>query len=190
MKMSGMWLAVSVTLMCGSVFAQTTDFPRRKSGMWEAKIESARIPGGVTTQECVDEKTDAEMQKQGIMGKNNGKYSCRLISSKKTAKGWEYDSECKNPQLTVNAHTVISGDMQSAYSVDSLARFDPPMMGQKEMRTQIKLRYAGVCKAGMQPGDVSFNGMKMNMSAGKGGKAPDEAEIRKMIEEMTKAQKQ
>ena len=174
--------ALWAALMCSSVLAQTPDFPARKPGLWEARIENAQIPGGgMTSQECIDEKTDAQMQKRAFMGEGQKNNNCKLISSKKTSKGWEIDSSCKNPQLTVNAHTVVSGDMQSAYTVDSLARFDPPMMGQKEMRTQMKFRHVGACKPGMKPGDVSINGAKLSLNS---GKAPSEAEIKKMIEAM------
>lgn len=182
MKVMRVGLALSAVLMCSAVMAQTPDFPARKPGLWEARIENAQLPGGgMTSQECIDEKTDAQMQKRAFMGEGQKNNNCKLESSKKTANGWEIDSSCKNPKLTVKAHTVVSGDMQSAYTVDSLAHFDPPVMGQKEMRTRMKFRHVGACKPGMKPGEVSINGSKLSLSS---GKAPSEAEIKKMIEAM------
>lgn len=77
---------LGLSLLSGAICAQNFDMPKRKPGQWEIKMESAMMRGMVTTMEqCIDEKTDAEMQKQSMQGQ--GKSDCKLTSSKKTASG-------------------------------------------------------------------------------------------------------
>lgn len=188
MKASVTFVALISILGFSVASAQTADFPKRKAGMWEMKTESAQMPAGMTVVQCIDEATDAEMQKKAMTG--NGKSDCKMTSSKKTATGWEYDSVCKSDGTTITGHVVVSGDMHSAYQMDMVSRFDPPMMGQREMRSTMKVKHLGACKAGMKPGDINVNGMTMNMQSG--GKGTPKAnmsqeDIKKMIEELQKA---
>jgi len=188
MKFTGVLMALIGALGCSLVGAQSVDYPKRKPGMWEMKMESAQMPGGMTTLQCIDESTDAAMQKRAMSG--NGKSDCKTTSSKKTATGWEYDSVCKSDGTTITGHVVVTGDMQSAYQMDMLSQFDTPMMGNREMRSTMKVKFLGACKAGMKPGDMTVNGMTINMQSGggKGGKpAISQEDIKKMIEEMQKA---
>ena len=64
---------------------------------------------------------------------------------------------------------MFSGD--TAYRMDMLSTYNPPMMGMKEARTTVEAKWLGACKPGQKPGDVTMaNGMSFNMRA-MGGKA-------------------
>lgn len=136
-------------------------------------------------EQCIDEKTDAELQKRSLQG--NGKSECRLISSKKTLRGWEVDSVCQQGQTTIKGHTVMVGDFSSAYQMDSITTFSPPVQGMSEMKSTMKVRYLGACKPDMRPGDMSMNGVKMG-GVGYPGQAPrmTPEQMKKMMEAMQK----
>jgi hypothetical protein len=183
--------SIGLGLFVGAVCAQTFDMPKRKSGQWEVKMESAMMHGMVTTMEqCIDEKTDAEMQKNSMQGQ--GKSDCKLVSSKKTANGWEADTVCKQEKTTITGHSVMSGDFQSAYQMDSTTSFDPPMQGMKEIKSTMKVRYLGACKADMKPGDATVNGVKIGQGGAAGGQAPkmSQEDMKKMMEAMQKMKPQ
>ena len=183
---------IGFSLLSGAVCAQNVDMPKRKPGQWEIKMESAMMQGMVTTMEqCIDEKSDAEMQKKSMQGNDGGKSNCKLVSSKKTASGWEADTVCKQEKTTISGHTVMSGDFQSAYQMDSTTTFEPPMHGMKEMKSTMKVRYLGACKADMKPGDTTVNGVKIGQG-GAAGQAPkmSQEDMKKMMEAMQKMKPQ
>lgn len=171
--------------------AQTSEYPKRKPGAWEVQMESAQMGGkGMTMVQCIDEKTDAEMQKRAMQGE--GKANCSVNTVKKTASGWEMDSVCKQEATTITTHGVVAGDFQSAYQVDLQSKFNPPMHGMAQTQMRMKVRYMGACKDGLKPGDVSMNGMVVgNPAAGK-PMAPGDMknmkpeDMKKMIEQMKK----
>lgn len=176
---------LGLSLLSGAICAQNFDMPKRKPGQWEIKMESAMMRGMVTTMEqCIDEKTDAEMQKQNMQGQ--GKSDCKLTSSKKTASGWEFDTVCKQEQTTMSGHSVMSGDFQSAYQMDNTTTFTPPLQGMKEMKSTMKVRYLGACKADMKPGDMTVNGMKIGQGGAAGQPKMSPEDMKKMMEAMQK----
>jgi len=194
MRISAMLVAVLGLLGCSIAWGQTLDFPKRKAGMWEMKMENAQMPkGGMTALQCIDEATDAEIQKQFMSGGGHGgKISCQMTSVKKTALGTELDSQCTNEGTTISGHTVITGDMQSAYQMDVTSRMTPPINGRGESHSILKLKYLGACKPGMKPGDMNMNGITVSaLPNAKGGKTTmSKEDIQRMIEEMKKAKQQ
>ena len=156
MKRSLLLLGV---LLPGLGGAQAQEMPVRKSGLWEMQMSSSMVGGGITMLQCIDDKTDAQMQKQALQA--NGSGNC-TVSSKRVAADWEYLSVCKQEGMTVRSSTRVSGDFQSAYQMDSTTRMEPPPMpGMTEVKTLIKLRHMGACPASMKPGDTTLNGKKL-----------------------------
>ncbi|WP_018607588.1 DUF3617 domain-containing protein [Uliginosibacterium gangwonense] len=173
---------------CNLAWAQTTDLPKRKAGMWEVKIESASTSAtGLSSLQCIDDATDATLQKQVLTG--GGQSGCKLTSSQKTATGWEFDSVCKTGNTTLNTHSVVSGDMQSSYQITVTTKATPPINGQSTLQTTIKSSYAGACKAGMKPGDINVNGMTMNMLSGNqnSNATISQEQAKKMLEQLQKS---
>lgn len=87
----------------------------------------------------------------------------------------------------MTGHTVMSGDFQSAYQMDNTTTFEPPLQGMKEMKSTMKVRHLGACKADMKPGDMTVNGMKLGQG-GAPGQAPKMSpeDMKRMMEAMQK----
>lgn len=143
-----------------SAFADS--LPERKAGLWEVSVTSdAGEPQ--TMKQCVDASTDAEMMKMGTdMAKSMGG-GCSKNEFKRTASGFETNSECKVQGSTMISKGVFTGDFSSSYSGDVTTSYTPPFFGQSKSKVTIAAKHVGPCDASMKPGDmVMGNGMKMN----------------------------
>lgn len=171
----------------GLVCAQ--EMPKRKPGLWEMTMEmqsGARMPPMASSQ-CVDETSDAAMQRRALAGQPGTE--CSKPTSKRIPGGVEVEAECTGPEGKSHVLGKITGDMQSTYTVDSLVKFNPPRHGMSEAHTVMRGRYAGPCPAGMKGGDMRMGGMAVNPSqAGRPGMPPgiDPSQL----QNMTPAQRQ
>lgn len=187
-------LALCVT---SAIPAIAADMPQRKEGLWEIKAESDVGSRDMPPmKQCIDAKTDAELQKHAMRGQGGpGRQECAKQSFKKTATGWEADSVCKHDGTTATTHAVMSGDFSTAYTIDSQTRFDPPMNGKADARHKVSVRWLGACPAGWKGGDIEVGGHRFNtlemqkMQAGRppGGKMTPE-QMKQMMEAMKKQQ--
>jgi hypothetical protein len=79
------------------------------------------------------------------------------------------DSVCQFGESTTTSHAVVSGDFNSAYTVqvNSTRQGGRPIPGAApggESHMTIAAKWLGPCAAGQRPGDVMIgNGMKMNV---------------------------
>ena len=48
-----------------SASAAPNDMPNRKPGLWEIKMQIPDMPQAMSSQHCIDEKTDNLLQQQG-----------------------------------------------------------------------------------------------------------------------------
>ena len=178
-------VCLMAALAASVAFAQ--EFPKRKVGMWETTMNSAQMQGQkVTAQQCIDEKTDAEMFKRGMANKDS---NCSQQTFKRTSSGAEFDSVCKQGDSTTTTHGVITGDFNSQYTMDMKSHHSPPLNGKSDFQTTITARYIGACSADMKPGDMKINGMVINPNGVPAGMTPQQAEqMKKMMEQMKKQQ--
>ncbi|HSD40065.1 MAG TPA: DUF3617 family protein [Rhodocyclaceae bacterium] len=180
------------TVCCFAALAASAagaeDYPRRKAGLWETTMNSAQMQGqAVTAQQCIDEKTDAEMFKRSMANKDA---NCSQQTFKRTASGAEFDSVCKQGDGTMTTHGVITGDFNSQYSMEMKSHRAPPLNGRSDFQTTMTARYVGACTADMKPGDMKVNGMLINANGIPTGMTPQQAEqMKKMMEQMKKQQK-
>ena len=139
------------------------DMPQRKPGLWEILTEipahGQKIP---PVRQCIDEKTDAMLQKQSFQGGGPSRPDCSSPSITKAGAAWVVDSVCKIEGSKVSSHSVVSGDFSSRYTVESRARFTPPMMGMSESNSKMSARWLGPCSTGMKPGDIEVAGHRIN----------------------------
>ncbi|HEX5126057.1 MAG TPA: DUF3617 family protein, partial [Rhodocyclaceae bacterium] len=113
--------------------ASAQDMPHRKSGLWESTMESAQMKGRtVSSQQCVDEKTDADMQKRTLYDNN---LSCTHQASKRFGNGWEYDSVCKLNDSTLTSHATMTGDFNNEYTVVIKGHREPVRNGIADTQT-------------------------------------------------------
>ncbi|MBI5255490.1 MAG: DUF3617 family protein [Burkholderiales bacterium] len=142
--------------------------PRRKAGMWETQMmmdaKAAPGAGAMKTLQCIDAKTDEEMQRKAMAG-NDRKANCKQTSMKRISGGYEMDAECTGEDGITKVHARMTGDMNSAYTVENKMTFVPPRHGMSEANMTMKASYKGACPADMKPGDVRVQGMPFNPGA-------------------------
>ncbi|HXZ21173.1 MAG TPA: DUF3617 family protein [Pseudolabrys sp.] len=157
---------VAVLLLIASP-AAAVDMPTRKAGLWELKMEFAgrNLPTQLM-QQCTDAATDKLMTLNfgGAADRNCQKRDVRNSGSTITV-----DSVCTFGDGTTTSHAVVSGDFNSAYTVqvNSTRQGGRPMPGAApggETQMTIAAKWLGPCATGQRPGDVMMgNGMKMNV---------------------------
>jgi uncharacterized protein DUF3617 len=150
------------------------DVPKRKSGLWEMKVQSFRREGVRTMQMCVDQNTDKPLQQLVEQRRNE---SCKTVMLRREGDKQLFDAQCKlgGTQTTAKTHGVITGSFDSAYKIETSSTFDESIHGKSEGNTVIEARWTGPCQADQKPGDVVLaNGMKFNVNQPKdtGPKAP------------------
>jgi hypothetical protein len=141
----------------GVAAAAAADAPQRKSGLWEMKMSGGQMPGGMTVQQCVDQKSD-DISKMQEPKSNCTKNVVRREGDKIVA-----ESVCKMEGTTATTRTVFSGKFDSAYKGDIKSTYDPPLHGMREASSTIEAKWLGQCRAGQKPGDVIMPGMPAGM---------------------------
>lgn len=151
-----------LSLACGSVVAG--EMPQRKAGLWEIQMEMAQRGAAMPVmKQCIDEKTDAEIQKRALQGGNSGKVKCPKQSFNKVSGGWEIESVCKIGETVATTQATMKGDFQSAYVMEASTHYAPPLGGMSDGRFTMRAKWMGACPAGSRPGDTTVNGQTFNV---------------------------
>jgi hypothetical protein len=148
--------------------ALALDLPTRKAGLWEIKMEfqgHSNLPMQ-TMKQCTDAASDKLMTYNfgGAAEKN-----CRKQDIKNSGGTITIDSVCSFGGATSASRAVISGDFNSAYTVDVISTHQggPPVPGAapgRETHMTIAAKWVGPCPAGQRPGDMTMgNGMTINV---------------------------
>jgi hypothetical protein len=142
------------------------DLPTRKTGLWELKMEfqGRNLPAQLM-QQCTDANTDR------LMTLNFGgaaERNCQKRDVQNNGGTITVDSVCQFGDMTTTSHAVVSGDFNSAYTVQivSMRKGGPSVPGAASGETHMTIaaKWLGPCAAGQKPGDVMMgNGMKMNV---------------------------
>jgi hypothetical protein len=151
--------------------------PHRKPGLWEQTMShdgKTNIVGKISM--CLDATTDAQMSMFGERFRAAG--DCQKSVNRGLDGSYAFTSTCKMGQAgTITSKGTVSGDFQSSYKVhsesDTSGAAFAAMNGHHV--TEIDATWAGPCPAGVSPGDMTVNGMTMNinkmMAAGAGAGA-------------------
>lgn len=142
--------------------ARADELPTRKAGLWELKIirVGSSLPQ-LTMQHCTDASTDKEMVNTVSP---MAKQICTKQDVQKTATGYVSDSVCSIAGASMTAHSEITGDFSSAYSVTTTSHMDKGPAALRDTTTRIEARYLGACKPGQKPGDIVMpGGFKLNV---------------------------
>jgi len=147
--------------------AFASDLPMRKAGLWELKMEfqGRNLPTQLM-QQCTNPATDQLMTFNfgGAAERNCQKREIHANGGTITV-----DSVCSFGDATTTSHAVVSGDFNSAYTVqiNSTRQGGRPIPGAApggESHMTVAAKWLGPCVAGQRPGDVMMgNGMKMNV---------------------------
>jgi hypothetical protein len=151
---------LSVDVVLGMFIAApafAADATARKPGLWEVKTVIEGQGRGVTVQQCIDAATDQMLQSSA------GPFSAPLCVGrdvKQSDAGMTIDTHCSFNGKAANAHAVVSGSFDSAYTMTVTADGGelPPV------KMSMEGKWLGACAAGQQPGDVIMaNGVKVNI---------------------------
>ena len=161
--------------------ALALDLPARKVGLWQLTMtfEKGGMPSQVIKQ-CVDAATDKKMNS---VGGGMGREQCSKQDVRQVGGTIVVDSVCKMGPMTTTSHAIVSGDFNSAYTVqvDSKQEGGPSIPGMPPggaMKMTLAAKWLGACEAGQRPGDMIMgNGFKVNvnemqMPAGMPGAGP------------------
>jgi len=160
-------------VLLAAVLALTTpawaaELPTRKAGLWEIKMEfqgHSRLPVQ-TMKQCTDASSD-KLMTYNFGGSAERDCPKRDIST--SGNTITIDSVCNFGGATSTSHAVVSGDFNSAYTVEVTSKREggrpiPGVAPGGETHMMIAAKYVGPCTAGQRPGDIVMsNGMTMNV---------------------------
>jgi len=155
--MRSLIILLVLTIGYGVAAAASSDTPQRKSGLWEMKMLGGHMPGGMTMQQCVDQKSD-DISKMQQAKSNCTKNVVRREGDKIVA-----ESVCKMEGTTATTRTVFTGNFDSAFKADIRSTYDPPMHGLRESSSMMEAKWLGPCLAGQKAGDMVMPGMPGGM---------------------------
>lgn len=150
-----------LTLAALSASAFSADMPKRKSGLWEIKMNHEGSPGMGPIQQCIDQNTDNLMQQKA----KDNKQDCSVMDVKTSGNKVVIHAVCKMEGSTATTDGVFEGAFDSAYKGTMKTKFNPPMHGMSQSNMTLDARWLGACKAGQKPGDVimpNMGGMNVN----------------------------
>jgi hypothetical protein len=158
-------LALPVVLL--PFAANAADMPTRKAGLWQMTMsfEGQHLPSQ-SMKQCVDAATDKMMNS---MNGGMAKEACSKQDIQHVGNTIVVDSVCKTGMGngTAVSHAVVSGDFNSAYTVNVESKHEGaamPGMPSGTMKMTIAAKWLGPCAADQKPGDMIMgNGMKMNI---------------------------
>jgi Protein of unknown function (DUF3617) len=151
-----------VLFVMSSLAFGASDFPKRKSGLWEIKISNSTGKGAQALQQCIDEKTD-DLTRNNMASAQ--KQSCSKTEMRKEGDKLVAESICKFDGSAVKTRAVFTGKFDSAYKADIKSTYEPPLRGMRESSAVIDAKWLGSCKPGQKPGDISIPGMpNINMN--------------------------
>jgi hypothetical protein len=154
-------IAAAVLFAASATSAQSTEFPARRAGLWNVTVnmESMKIPAR-TNKMCIDAATDAKLMKLGVASKEADCTSMKVSGSGNVR---TVDSVCHFNGGTQKNHVVMTYAGDGAYHMDMRSQFSPPISGRSDSHIVQDGKWVGPCPAGMKPGDMMINGMKINM---------------------------
>jgi Protein of unknown function (DUF3617) len=172
--------------------ADAADMPKRKSGLWEMKMEGSgsdgrKMHGPMTLQICVDQGRDHLTGWNSGGRPADGRKGCSRMEAKRTGNHFVVDSVCDVEGTRVTVHSVISGDLSRAYRMESTLSADLPKQGRNTRRTVMDGKWLGPCKPGQVPGAI----VSVSGTIGAGGKYQIDAktmETVRRMQEQSKAQ--
>lgn len=151
-------------LLAAPCLVVAQDLPQRKAGLWEISMQMPGMPAGsTTTQQCVDAKSDAEMQRKALAG--DPRQQCKPAAVKRTALGYEAQVECSSAEGKTIVTSRMSGDFASRYNIETQMRFEPPRHGQSGMQMTATAQHKGACPAGMAPGEMRMGALNIKPAA-------------------------
>lgn len=128
----------------------TGGIPKRKSGLWEIKMQmdGAKNTGAIL--QCIDQDTDSLLQQLEAKAKS----SCRVMDIKYLGKKVSLHSICQFGATTVTTDAVFLGSFDTVYKGDIKTSYTPQIRGKSRTKVSLEAKWISPCTPGQQPGDV------------------------------------
>jgi hypothetical protein len=140
--------------------ALAAEFPSRKPGLWQVKTSvGSSNAAALVFQQCIDATTDQMMQSSA------GPFApavCPERNVQRSENSITIDSTCAVGGKAATAHSVITGSLDSAYTMTVTSQI--PDIPDGKMIMTMDAKWLGSCAADQKPGDIIMsNGMKINV---------------------------
>ena len=147
-------IACSVFFVLFATSTSGAEFPARKAGLWEITMTGAHT---FTVRQCSDAATDEAME-QTILGVAG---DCAKRDVERAGGMITVVSVCKSARKTMTSHVVITGSLDSEYTMTLTKQSTGRSTGSS---MTMSAKWLGPCGAGQKPGDVIMpNGTKFNI---------------------------
>jgi hypothetical protein len=146
----------SILILAGALPVPADELPSRKPGLWQVEMNIGnRI--AQTMQQCIDAATDQMLQSGA-----GPRADCSKRDVQKSASGITIDSVCTINGKASTTHAVITGSLDSAYTMTVTSQSDAAPGGKTTMT--IAAKWLSACAADQKPGDmIMANGVKTNV---------------------------
>lgn len=151
--------AVGRVAFCAVIIFSTTslsaaEFPARKAGLWEITIAG---PRPVKLRQCSDAASDRAMAQAGIGLTRD----CPKRDVQDSGSTIIIDSVCRSEGKTTTSHIVITGSLESKYTMTMTSQAPGVSVGSP---MTLYAEWLGPCRADQRPGDVIMSdGRKVNV---------------------------
>ena len=136
------------------------EFPARKAGQWKIDMDTG-MAQPMAMQICLDAATDKEMMAAGL---SLSAGMCSKIDTSQDGGSIVIDATCAMGPMKTTSHTVISGDFQSNYTIETTSDIEgaPAGMPARSVIVQ-KATWVGEC-TDLSPGEMLMpTGQKVNI---------------------------
>jgi Protein of unknown function (DUF3617) len=137
-------LLFSVFVVFFIASALAAELPARKAGLWEITIAG---PHSMKVWQCSDAPSDQAMAQAGIGLPGD----CAKRDVQESGNTITIDSVCRSAGKTTTSHIVITGSLDSKYSM-TVTSHAPGMSVRGPMA--LYAEWLGPCRADQKPGDV------------------------------------
>jgi hypothetical protein len=141
------------------------EFPQRKPGLWEIRTTASQAAGLPAAMFCVGDTTDTQLEHLDRTFGEKG--ACRTGPFRQVGAAWMSESVCREGKNIVSSRSIVSGDLQTEYRIDTETSYALTSSSRREDREAIAARYVNPCPSNMRSGDLLISGMgKLNMVDG------------------------
>jgi hypothetical protein len=155
---------VGAMFIANSALAAET--PKRKSGLWEIKMQMNDTRDMGPIQQCIDQSSDSLIQQLETKAQSY----CHVMDIKYLEKKVTLHSICKFGRTTIKTDAVFSGLFDTAYKGMIKTSYNPPLNGKNSSTVNIEAKWLSPCLPEQKPGDVILpnrKGININEMIGK-----------------------
>ena len=156
--------AMLLCLPIASAVAQSVQLPARNSGQWEIRMvpQTAGAPSAMSMKICVDGASGEEMMLDSLAMASD---MCAPRKIERRGDAFVVEATCQNGQIKTRSRAVLSGNFQSAYTVEIISQAVGAIEAMAGTNyTRQEARWLGAeCADDLSPGEMLMPGtVKMN----------------------------